>query len=142
MNIKNHYLLNASLETLHFETKEWIEEVRFWLDEIEILHTLVDRKMAQNKLEDQIHRDLQLNLRSLLDRLSDQTINELLEHERYLSGLISIKEVANQEAYRQNHGRISLEMVRLRRDVRALKIKVLQFLERKEFERYQGTPKK
>lgn len=133
MNIKAQYLLEASLETLHFETKEWIEEVRFWFDELSILGELVDHKLAHNNLEDQIHKDLQLNLNSMLDCLSMGTLSSLMDHERYLSGLFELDDLSEEHKYRVAHKKFVQEMIHLKNDIRALKKRVLDFLERKEF---------
>ncbi len=133
MNIKAQYLLEASLETLHFETKEWIGEVRFWSDELGILDELVDHKIAHNNLEDQIHKDLQLNICSMLDRLSMGTLPSLMGHERYLSGLFELDDIGEGHIYREAHKKFVEEMIRLKSDIRTLKKQVFDFLERKEF---------
>lgn len=133
MNIKTQYLLEASLETLHFETKEWIEEIRFWYDELRILIELVDRKIAHNNLEDQMHKDLLLNVTSMVNRLNDQNLKDVLDHERYLASLFLLKDKVNDGAYRERHKKIAQDMIKLKINVRSLRKQVLDFLERKEF---------
>ena len=133
MNIKAKYLLEASLETLHFETKEWIEEVRFWFDELSILADFVDHKIAHNNLEDQINKNLQLNVNSMLDSLSKSNLQNLLGHERYLSSLFSLDGMAKEGMYREKHKEFAHQMIRLKSNIRTLKKRVFKFLERKEF---------
>jgi hypothetical protein len=133
MNVKTAYLLQGSLETLHFETKEWIDEVKFWIDELTILSDLVDHKIAHNNLEDQIHRDLQLNMNSMLDLMSNGILHTLFGHENFLSSLFSTNENLNENDYREKHKEIALNMIRLKNDIKALKKRVFQFLEQKEF---------
>lgn len=133
MNIKAKYLLKASLETHHFETKEWIEEVRFWLDELSIFGDFVDHKIAHNNLEDQLNKDLQLNLNSMLDNLSKNTLQNLLGHERYLSSLFSLGKRTEESIYREKHKEFAQQMIHLTNDIRMLKKRVFKFLERKEF---------
>lgn len=133
MNIKAKYLLEASLETLHFETKEWIEEVRFWVDELSILGDFVDHKIAHNNLEDQINKDLQRNVNSMLDSLSNEIVKNLLGHERYLSSLLSLDGNAKESMYREKHKEFAHQMIHLKGDIRTLKKRVFKFLARKEF---------
>ncbi len=133
MNIKTAYLLQGSLETLHFETKEWIEEVKFWIDELTILEDLTDHKIAHNNLEDQIHRDMQLNMSTMLDHLSNRILHTLFGHESFLSSLFKVNEKLDENEYREKHKEIALNMIHLKNDIRTLKKKAFAFLEQKEF---------
>jgi hypothetical protein len=125
MNVKTAYLLQGSLETLHFETKEWIDEVKFWIDELAILSDLVDHKIAHNNVEDQ--------MTSMLDLLSNGILHRLFGHETFLSSLFRSNEKLNENEYREKHKEIALNMIRLKNDIKALKKRVFQFLEQKEF---------
>lgn len=133
MNPKVKYLLDAGLDTLHFETVEWLEDVRFWCDEMRIFSDMVDHKIAHNNLEDQIHKDLQLNLHTMLHRLSLGTLQDLEGHERYLSGLFELDDTSEDNVYRNTHKKFAQQMIHLKNDIRALKKRTFDFLERKEF---------
>lgn len=129
MNIKAKYLLEANLETLHFETMEWFEDVRFWLHKIRILGELVDRKIAHKNLEAQVQKDLESGLQSLLVLLAEETLQNLLDHEKYLSSLFSMKGISKDGVYRETHKKIAQDMIRLKIEVRELKRQVFDFLE-------------
>ena len=133
MDIKRQYLLGASLETLHFETREWIEEVRFWFDELIIFGDMVNQKIAYDNVENQIHKELELYLSSLLDRLFNSTLYELLKHEKYLSRVLSMNHTANEGAYRERHKTMAQNMIRLKKEIKEIKKRVFEFLEQKEF---------
>lgn len=40
-NPKTNYLLGASLDVLHQESKEWLETIEFWLDEMKFFDKLL-----------------------------------------------------------------------------------------------------
>lgn len=129
MNIKAEYMLNAPLETLHFETKEWIGELLFYVDELKILEILAGRKMAQCNVEEQIYIHTTVSLKQILDRLSNGGVKELMDHEKYLSELLSVNGGATEADYRKKHRLISKHMIRSKEGVIMVKGSVFSFLE-------------
>ncbi|QXP58318.1 hypothetical protein [Olleya sp. HaHaR_3_96] len=49
INPKHKLLLNAGLDVLHYENKEWLNTIRFWKDEVNFFENLLNKKNIRNK---------------------------------------------------------------------------------------------
>ena len=49
LNPKTEYLLGAGLDVLHFESREWLDTIDFWKDEIRFFNDLLKHKEASEK---------------------------------------------------------------------------------------------
>ena len=67
-NPKAQYLLGAGLDVLHFESREWLDTLDFYTDEVRFFENLLNKKEASKnnnpeyekmlKDLDKIHKDL------------------------------------------------------------------------------------
>jgi hypothetical protein len=75
-NPKTHYLLGAGLDVLHFESKEWLETIALWKDEVKFFDNLLKKTEASGNK----NPDHQKMLKDLEDSIA--------EHEQLLSKII------------------------------------------------------
>ncbi|MGB3781044.1 MAG: hypothetical protein WA960_21955 [Tunicatimonas sp.] len=124
------YLLQASLEVLHYENREWQEEITFIQDEVRFLHRLYAKfadKYLPNK-QDQAAAQLQEKLFAFtaevhnLRRMVD-------EHEHYLADIMQQKKYVSDAEYRRTHQRVKLLVEALFNELKQLKKALFQWTE-------------
>ncbi len=128
MNPKAKYLLEAALDTLHFETKDWIDETKFYFYELKFLNDLISDRIGRSTLEGQDHMTLYRNLDKMLHTLSEEMGHELTAHEAYLSELLDAKAKGHDLDYRSKHKTISKKMIVLKEAVRNLKRSIFEYI--------------
>lgn len=133
MNPKAKYLLEAGLDILHFETKEWISEVRFYFDELKIFNHLISQRIGSSTMEGQGHKTLYRNLDGMLQKLSKEMLHELKAHETYLSELLDAETKGHDLDYRSKHKMISEKMEVLKEAVRDLKKAIFEYIKSNPF---------
>lgn len=133
MEIINSYQLEISLESLHFETKEWLEEVQFYLCELRLFNTMITHKKTRNALEEQIIADVMINIRAVMDEISEKIIKDLSAHEKYLSGIFLNSIDVNVKEYRQKHKCIESQIRSLQKKIYFLKTRVYYIFKKEQF---------
>ncbi len=133
MNPKEKYLLEAGLDILHFESKEWIAEVRFYLDELRFFNDLIVERIGSSTMEGQDHKTIYQNLDKLLLTLSVEMLQKLTLHESYLSELLDAKMNVHDVDYRSKHKAISEKMSILKKAVLDLKRSIFKYIKNNPF---------
>jgi len=82
MKRKFPHILKAGLDTLYFETMQWMLEVEFYLYEFHALEELVRHKKANDSLAKQLQKDIRLTIYRLLNGLSRDYMKNLTKHEK------------------------------------------------------------
>tara|TARA_R110002167_G_scaffold127760_4_gene309528 strand:+ start:2114 stop:2605 length:492 start_codon:yes stop_codon:yes gene_type:complete len=150
MNIKEKYLLEAKLGILHFETIDWMAQIQFYFDEFCALQELLNRRKDQDGIEEQVHKDMVLRVTTMMKRISNVVISDLIEHEKYLSCILMEEEGNNRSVlnrylrnrfandakfkelqYRDKHRLIAQKIIGLQKDVKGLKQDIYRFLSKK-----------
>lgn len=139
MNIKAQYMLSAGLATLHFETMDWLGKIEFYHDEFHVFQQLTDRRKNNNYMEQQVHKDINLCMKAIMDRLLN-LIMELTLHEKYLSNLLMNEKEATNHDFRQKHKLIAQRVIKLEADVRLSKKEMHHFLVVKHPRQRHGFP--
>ncbi|AUC75407.1 hypothetical protein [Olleya sp. Bg11-27] len=83
-NPKTDYLLGAGLDVLHFESREWLDTIAFWKDEIKFFNDLLKHKEASEKNNSEYENMLK-NLDKVHADLFDDLKQSVIEHEQLLS---------------------------------------------------------
>lgn len=104
-NPKEHYLLGAGLDVLHFESKEWLNAIAFWKDEIKFFDNLLKQKKSSKKSNPDIEKMLN-NLDKIHVDLFKDLENSIREHEQLLSRIERKEEGLSDYDYREQHKRI------------------------------------
>src|ERR1700722_8561395 len=121
------HLLSASLESLHAETVNWIEEIAFWRDETAFLYSLelkdtlksvpVGEKVSIRKIDNELVR--------LAGGDLDLLENEVELHQVSLYGLLT--NISNtEEAYRETHTALAAKIMQAEKRIRTLKSEIFR----------------
>jgi hypothetical protein len=112
------YQLDAPLEVLHAESREWMTELHFMKDESAFFYKLIEKRESSDKARNlaDAHRQL-INLSN--ERL-DKLIVDTESHERVLADVLK-KNLSDEKAYRYSHHEISRRIKELNSDMKNLK---------------------
>lgn len=94
-------LIGIGLDQLHRESKEWINSVEFWKDELHFLDSILRKKINDNR--DQMFMDLLVNMGKVHDHLFTYLIKDIYDHEKLLSRLIKGEKGQADVDYRNGH---------------------------------------
>jgi hypothetical protein len=127
---KSTYLLEAGLEVLHEQSKEWLSEIAFWRDEAAFFYTLVVKKtlswvpiQAKDKIQ-KIEKELVSISGGELDEL-EKTVEE---HETFLGDLLEGK-LDDEKTYRDKHKQMSSKFNDFEKRFKSLKKDVFALAE-------------
>lgn len=127
---KSAYLLQGSLDVLHFESREWQEEISFIQDEAYFLRKLL-RKYQEKYLSEMQSKNLTL----LEERLKTLTANAeqmnmfIQKHEQYLANIIQDKTYSSDKTYRQKHRTAKAQTESLFQEFKTLKKNIYHLIE-------------
>ena len=134
MTIAAKYLLEASLSDLHFQSKEWIEEIEFYSEELNFLNSLIVEKINTTTTIDLDHKEIYRNIDSLLFKLSENFLGTLHAHEKLLSKIIASNSPHDNKTYRMDHITLSKKMKTLKKGIKELKKALFTYLKNHPFE--------
>jgi len=119
-NIKTEFLLGAGLDVLHFESKEWLETIAFWKDEIKFFDILLRKQVAIDKKEREF-TDMLKNMDKIHSDLFDFLADDIMEHERLLARVEKGEKGLADADYRDKHRHLKLRMEVFSADFRIFK---------------------
>lgn len=105
-NPKAELLLGASLDVMHQESREWLENIAFWKDEANFFADLLSTKQAEISQYGKVLR----NLDKIHENLFDYLTNDIVEHEKDLSELVSGEKDGSDSEYRASHRKLKERM--------------------------------
>ncbi|WPP49802.1 hypothetical protein [Catalinimonas niigatensis] len=119
---KSTYLLQASLDVLHFESHEWQNEMAFMSDETNFLHKLHLKFMEKILPEKQRTHSTELQVKltqfsTLLNNIKD----DIQAHERYLANILQNNINVSDEEYRARHQAVKQQAEYLFNEFKQLK---------------------
>lgn len=119
-NPKTQYLLGAGLDVLHFESKEWLDTIDFWKDEIKFFNNLLKKKetAAKNNVE---YESMLKNLDKVHADLCDDLRESIVEHEQLLSEIELAKKGLSDNDYRKKHQQLLSRMNTFAQDFKTFK---------------------
>src|SRR5690554_4073780 len=119
-NPKAKFLLGAGLDVLHFESREWLDTIDFWKDEIRFFNDLLKKKESSEK-NDPKHQNMLKNLDTIYTDLFEDLEDSIVEHEQLLSRIELAEKGLSDADYREKHRQISLRMNTFAKDFKAFK---------------------
>ncbi|MDN3690247.1 hypothetical protein [Cyclobacterium jeungdonense] len=128
---RSAYLLNASLESLHVESREWINEMDFLKDEVAFFHHLIKKNETIKSFPAQEFKALENEL-ILIGNKVGKMREKVSSHEQQLAALFKTTQVEEEEAFRKTHRKLLLEMYDLHYLVRKFKKNVYSFVKNYE----------
>ena len=102
LNPKTTLLLGAGLDVLHFESREWLETINFWQDEIKFFDNLLKKKVAAGGTKQQ-YAEMLNNLDKIHQAFFETFEDEIIAHEKMLSKLQKGEKGISDGAYREKH---------------------------------------
>jgi hypothetical protein len=125
------YLLEVSIEDLHWESRDWLSEIRTWQEEIVFYQKLLNKMLGRVKSEEaKAHWD---HYQNTLQQMQTNTLlpfqSQLEEHEEYLYNLVVNKAVVNDQFYREVHKKYGNQVKAFASDFKQLKKKLFVFIE-------------
>ena len=119
-NPKEQFLLGAGLDVLHFESREWLNTIDFWKDEVRFFEDLLKRKETSNKNKPE-YENMLVNLNKIHSDLFDDLEDSIVKHEHLLSNIELSKDGLSDDSYREKHLRIHSEIETFTKDFKAFK---------------------
>jgi len=119
-NPKTQYLLGAGLDVLHFESKEWLDTIDFWKDEIRFFNDLLKKK-EESKINNLDYENMLKNLNKIHSDLFEDVENSIIEHEKLLSRIELAEKGFSDEDYREKHRVLLLRMNTFSNDFKTFK---------------------
>jgi len=121
------YLLEASNDTLHAESLEWLKEIDFWKDEMTFFYKLMHTKkaFAGFPTEELAFIDKEL-IRINSDKL-DKLRKDVQDHEQLLAAIIKSPTIIDQERYSETHRNLLREIFAVAELIKDFKRTVFSF---------------
>lgn len=126
---KTSYLLEAGLDVLHAESKEWKSELEMMLSELRFYTSLLKSKIIKLEKEKQWERLLE-NMGKLSQAVTSELQDDVRAHEKELAQLLTSRS-SDDAHYRKRHKELKKKVDQLREDVRTEKMLMFRFLEGK-----------
>jgi len=120
LNLKAKYLLGAGLDVLHFESREWLDTIDFWKDEIKFFNDLLKKRESSKKNSSEYQRMLR-NLDTIYGDLFEDLEVSIVEHEKLLSRIELAEKGLSDNDYREKHHQIFIRMNTFTKDFKAFK---------------------
>ncbi|MDB9720967.1 hypothetical protein OAA67_03725 [Winogradskyella sp.] len=127
LNPKAQFLLGASLEVLHFESKEWLSAIAFWKDEIKFFDTLIKQKESSKKGNADFVSMLK-NLDKIHLNLFEDLEDSILEHEHLLSKIERAEKGVSDFDYREKHQQLKNRITVFETDFKTFKSIVFNYV--------------
>lgn len=103
---RKEILLGIGLNVLHQESREWLNRIAFWKDEARFFGDLLDRKQIIESQYGQVLNYLDKIHVALFDYLTE----EIVAHQKLLSGLEKGEEHLSDDDYREKHQNLKEQM--------------------------------
>ena len=123
---KTQYLLQASLEVLHEQSREYLNEIDFMKIELAFFNKLLNKNAGKQFPTEQAAA-LSKRITKFMSRSLPGLLKKIMEHEQWLSDIIKTNTLGRQESYREVHRDLTKEMIMCRQTFIRLKKKVFSF---------------
>ena len=126
-NPKTELLLGAGLNVLHFESKEWLENLAFWKDETRFFEELLSKKAATTE-QQKAHVEMLRELDQIHKDLFEDFQQVILKHERLLSKIENGEQPMSDSSFREEHRKIKERITTFENNFRSFKKIVFSFV--------------
>jgi hypothetical protein len=126
-NPKAKLLLGAGLDVLHFESREWLDTIYFWKDEVRFFEHLLKRQESLSDSEQNTSEMLK-SLDKIHADLFEAMEEDILEHEKLLSRLEKGERGLSDGDYREKHRILTARMDTFSDDFKNFKKVVFEFV--------------
>ena len=127
-NPNSEYLHHASLETLHAQSREWLNEIDFWVEEMAFFYNLIHRREPHIFFPTSDLADLERQLITLTSEHLNKLKIDIESHERGLATMIKSFSLEEEREYRERHRNLLTDMNELEEGIRTFKKTVFSFV--------------
>jgi hypothetical protein len=124
---RTEYYLNTSLDVLHRESIEWLNELEFWMDEIIFFYKLIQDNTHEYLFPAAEIAEAQKQLIEIHSDKLEKLRKELVRHERVLGNILRSTSTDDQD-YRIAHNELFTKLIILQKDIREFKQKVFRLV--------------
>jgi hypothetical protein len=129
---KMEYLLDASLQELHIEGVEWMNDVDFWKDEMTFFYKLLHKKTSNKAFPTKELAAMEKELIRISSDKLDKIRDAVQTHERSLAKVLRTTSLQDEAGYRETHRRLLKEIYEIHVLIRKFKNDVFSFFKRYE----------
>lgn len=122
-NPKRELLVGAGLDVLHQESREWLETIAFWKDEVKFFGILLDKRTIKQSEDG----NMLTYLDKIHDNLFDYLTEDIIDHENLLARLKKGEKGILDSDYREEHHRLNESMVLFAHDFKEFKKMVFDY---------------
>lgn len=125
---KAEYLLEASLGTLHAESREWMSAIDFWREEMPCFYKLLRKNANAFAFPPEELAEIE---KEMIRINSDELVNiksRVEHHERALASIVKSTSPAEEGEYRHEHRAITNDVYALQQVIRKFKKEVFSLV--------------
>ena len=126
-NPKAQLLLEASIEVLHHESKEWLSNIEFWQEEMQFFDKILHLQDPLYK-EDKTYRNMLEDLEEIQGDVFVQLKEDIISHEKVLAALEQNKTGHSDSEYREKHAKIKARELTMEDEIKSFKKVVFGFV--------------
>jgi hypothetical protein len=115
------YLLDASLESLHTEGREWLSEIDFWSEEMSCFYKLLHRAGSPKPFPTNDLAEIDKEMLRLTSEDIAKTKKQVEAHERALVSVMRGTSLGDEAEYRQHHKTLLNELYTLQAQIKDFK---------------------
>lgn len=131
INPKSQFLLGAGLDVLHFESKEWMETLAFWQDEVKFFNHLLNRQDSLDK-DKRTYGEMLKKLDKIHNDFFEDIEDNVVEHEKYLSRLVKGERGISDSEYLEKHRQLKDRIETFSKDFKEFKQIVFGYMKELE----------
>jgi len=125
-NSKQDILLGTGLNALHVESREWLETIAFWKDEIRFFANLLQEKETKENAKSELGRILK-SLDKIHAEIFDYMSEDIIRHESLLARLQKGEKGFADIDYRNQHDKFKSTMAKFENEFRDFKKLVFNY---------------
>lgn len=122
------YLIAASLESLHGQSRDWLNEVEFWKDEMAFFYKLIHMREPRVSFPTAGLADLEKELLSITSDKLGTLRTDIENHERYLREVMTSITTSTENEYRKRHITLAIRLSEMRTMITNFKRHVYAFI--------------
>ncbi len=127
---KSEYLLDASIESLHAESKEWLRDIEFWKDEMTFFYNILNKKEVKTAFPTNELAALEKKLISIDSDKIATLRKQVQSHEQTLMRFVKTLLQDEEETYRETHRVLLNEIYTIASLIKDFKKEVFSFVQK------------
>jgi hypothetical protein len=123
----SRYLLEASIDSLHAESLEWLKEIDFWKDEMTFFYKLIHTRKAFAGFPTEELATIDKELIRINSDKVDKLRKEVQDHEQLLVSIVKTPVLMDKERYTDTHRNLLMEIYAVSELIKDFKRSVFSF---------------